>query len=405
MIKNRKAFFKIMILIIIAIAVISAFLIIMAWKRPFGNKQPSTEDYAINLSEKFAENEKVKISIENVGYVGDYLILKYDIKAKDESSEIFDDSMIVDGEFDFHLPRRVLINNKTIEVSEQYYDQISHRISGNEVVLYDVINVGLEDIPDKFDVEVRFYENDYTIYAELDETDIEEDELIDEADDAELVEWMMNIDPDEYYAQSEFEVDPNSVQKSEEDEGFLEEYATEDDYEEVTGEYIPKSGLDEEREKILDQEESEIIGTISFRATKEEMSKGCENAIVGGEYEIDNVTVKNVMVIKTPFDNFLLMDTEIDNVSSEIVYRNTAGDPYTYAVDVQDENGVSIKLDKAQEVQIYYDTKKQFQENMANIRTLILLDNSADVFIIQPYYNCENSVNIGDGFFVDRREE
>lgn len=404
--KNRK----ILAFIVIIICVTILAILYPYFKKFFIDKSNENEDYIIDLNGKFAENEIVKISVENAYYADNYLILKYDVKAKDETKKFFDDSMIINGKFDFHLPRRILINNKTIKTSEQYYDQISHKISDNEAVIYDIIDVGGEIIPEKFELEVRFYENDYTVYEEFDESEIDDEDDIDpegeeEESGIDLSEHDDDVEENEQDDEEE-EIDPSEyadhweLEDSEtDDEIFLEENATEEDYEEVVGTYIFKSEYNEEQEKELDEAETTIIGTITFKATKNEMKNECENEFIQGEYEIDNVKVNNIIIINTPFDKFLLMDTEIRHVDDEKIYRKINGDPYTYTIDVQNEGEQSITLDRAQSAQISTDARNK--ETTAYIKTLILVDKNINTYIIQPYYNCEGGTTIGDGFLVD----
>ena len=403
--KNRK----ILIFVVIIICVIILAILYPYFKKFFIKRSDESEDYTIDLNEKFAENEIVKISIENAYYVDNYLILKYDVKAKDETNEFFDDSMIIDGQFDFHLPRRILINNKTIKTSEQYYDQISHKISDNEAAIYDIIDIGGENIPEKFEIEVRFFENDYTVYEEFDESEIEDDDTDFEAEEEESgIDLSEQADDSEENEQDDEEEDIDSSEYADhweleesaaDDEVFLEENATEEDYEEVVGTYIFRNEYDEEQEKEIDEEETTIIGTIIFKATKNEMKNKCEKDFIDGEYEIDNVKVNNVIKIKTPSDKFLLMDTELRHVDDEKIYKRINGDPYAYSIGVQNEGEKTIVADRAQSVQISTDARDK--ETTAYIKTFILLDKNVDTCVIQPYYKCEGGTTIGEGFLVD----
>lgn len=312
---------SIVIIIVLLIVTIITVLIVKNNKRNI-----IQEDYSIELTGKFAENDNVKIYIDNVAYSGDYLILKYHVIAKDEKSEIFQDISMVDDEFDFHLPRRILINNKTIEVNEQYSDQITYKVSDTEAILYDVVDVSYIEIPDQMEVEVRFFENDITSYSVF-------------YDD-------------------------------------IEEYVKD--------------------EEILDAEETTRIGTIKFKATKNELISGVEVVEIAEEYESNNVLIEEGRILKTPFETFLIINTVISDISYENLYSSGLGNPNLYGVDLEDEDGNTINTGIAQEVILADDEGKpeddldeSSTEITAYLETKIMAVNSIDeyeTFRIQPYY-------------------
>ena len=367
---------SIVIIIVLLIVTIITVLIVKNNKRNI-----IQEDYSIELTGKFAENDNVKIYIDNVAYSGDYLILKYHVIAKDEKSEIFQDISMVDDEFDFHLPRRILINNKTIEVNEQYSDQITYKVSDTEAILYDVVDVSYIEIPDQMEVEVRFFENDITSYSVFYD-DIEE---YDEEEEEEVTELENGLDEQDEYIE---EPDEEDV------EVYLEEDATEDDYEEVEGEYNWEEYVKDE--EILDAEETTRIGTIKFKATKNELISGVEVVEIAEEYESNNVLVEEGRILKTPFETFLIINTVISDISYENLYSSGLGNPNLYGVDLEDEDGNTINTGIAQEVILADDEGKpeddldeSSTEITAYLETKIMAVNSIDeyeTFRIQPYY-------------------
>lgn len=82
--------------IILAISIIIATIAIVAGIMTIGNKKKSTEiskekteDYSIKITNKSAESEKIKISIENVAYADKYLILDYNVIAENTEEPFF----------------------------------------------------------------------------------------------------------------------------------------------------------------------------------------------------------------------------------------------------------------------------------------------------------------------------
>lgn len=383
---------KTMVIAIVVIAVILVVAIITAVvtsnrKQQKGQSAEQTkEEFTASLDGKYAENDNVKISIDDMSYVGNHLILKYDVKSKDGVTGLFENANNELEEFDFHLNRKIKINSETIDAKDDLTDQISYKKSDTEVIVYDVIE--LENIPDKIDLQVKFFENDYTARnsQDDDEATVDEGEDADEEedDDSELVDDSVN----------ENEVEEEIPEDTSEE--YKEEDATEEDVEEVEAEYNGEQS-DAEKEEVSkanaedDAADTEEIGSIKVKTTRQDLEKDTDTVEITDGYQAQNLTIQGEKLIKTSTGTFLIVESTVDNVEYAKIDSQEKGDPSIYRIDVKDENGNSLKQGSNQYVEYDDGETVQIDENSSNIKatikSIILLTNGdSENMEVEPYY-------------------
>lgn len=383
---------KTMVIAIVVIAVILVVAIITAVvtsnrKQQKGQSAEQTkEEFTASLDGKYAENDNVKISIDDMSYVGNHLILKYDVKSKDGVTGLFENANNELDEFDFHLNRKIKINSETIDAKDDLTDQISYKKSDTEVIVYDVIE--LENIPDKIDLQVKFFENDYTARnsQDDDEATVDEGEEADEEedDDSELVDDSVN----------ENEVEEEIPEDTSEE--YKEEDATEEDVEEVEAEYNGEQS-EAEKEEVSkanaedDAADTEEIGSIKVKTTRQDLEKDTDTVEITDGYQAQNLTIQGEKLIKTSTGTFLIVESTVDNVEYAKIDSQENGDPSIYRIDVKDENGNSLKQGSNQYVEYDDGETVQIDENSSNIKatikSIILLTNGdSENMEVEPYY-------------------
>ena len=289
-------------------------------------------------------------------------------------------------EFDFHLNRKIKINSETIDAKDDLTDQISYKKSDTEVIVYDVIE--LENIPDKIDLQVKFFENDYTARnsQDDDEATVDEGEEADEEedDDSELVDDSVN----------ENEVEEEIPEDTSEE--YKEEDATEEDVEEVEAEYNGEQS-DAEKEEVSkanaedDAADTEEIGSIKVKTTRQDLEKDTDIVEITDGYQAQNLTIQGEKLIKTSTGTFLIVESTVDNVEYAKIDSQENGDPSIYRIDVKDENGNSLKQASNQYVEYDDGETVQIDENSSNIKatikSIILLTNDdSENMQVEPYY-------------------
>ncbi len=420
--KSLKYIVVIVVIILVDIFIISSLF--------FGNKNKTINKQInnINVTENspHIENENLKITVEKVLSNSVYLILKYNVNYKEDHSQMFDDLM-VDDEFQFSIDRRIIINGETLNTDSSFFDQVPYRISNNEVIVYDIIDISDRELPEDITIDIKFYENSVTAYEDHieEEPDINDEE--DLAIEDEDIKYESDIDPDEYYEQSylregtegaekndDIEYDP-SENTEEIEVGLLEENASPEDYEEVEGEFIWNEEKEQElkeREEKLNEEEPEIIGTIKYEAFLEDLESNLETNITQNNYNSGNLIIEKSSLIKTEYGIILIINSQISNIDYSNIYMEQSGDPYTYRIDIKDENDQKIYLSEKNKV-ILTDSNGNTEEDinekstniMANITTRAIIDDTKNIdkLKIEPYLYLEdgNIEKIGDGCILD----
>lgn len=374
------------IAVILVVAIITAVVTSNRKQQKGQSAEQTKEEFTASLDGKYAENDNVKISIDDMSYVGNHLILKYDVKSKDGVTGLFENANNELEEFDFHLNRKIKINSETIDAKDDLTDQISYKKSDTEVIVYDVIE--LENIPDKIDLQVKFFENDYTARnsQDDDEATVDEGEDADEEedDDSELVDDSVN----------ENEVEEEIPEDTSEE--YKEEDATEEDVEEVEAEYNGEQS-DAEKEEVSkanaedDAADTEEIGSIKVKTTRQDLEKDTDTVEITDGYQAQNLTIQGEKLIKTSTGTFLIVESTVDNVEYAKIDSQENGDPSIYRIDVKDENGNSLKQGSNQYVEYDDGETVQIDENSSNIKatikSIILLTNGdSENMEVEPYY-------------------
>ena len=384
--KKTMVIVALVIGVILVIAIITAVVSSNRSKQNGQGSEQSKEEFTASLDGKYAENDNVKISIDDMSYVENHLILKYDVKSKDGVTGLFENANNELEEFDFHLNRKIKINSETIDAKDDLTDQISYKKSDTEVIVYDVIE--LENIPDKIDLQVKFFENDYTARnsQDDDEATVDEGEEADEEedDDSELVDDSVN----------ENEVEEEIPEDTSEE--YKEEDATEEDVEEVEAEYNGEQS-DAEKEEVSkanaedDAADTEEIGSIKVKTTRQDLEKDTDIVEITDGYQAQNLTIQGEKLIKTSTGTFLIVESTVDNVEYTKIDSQENGDPSIYRIDVKDENGNSLKQASNQYVEYDDGETVQIDENSSNIKatikSIILLTNGdSENMQVEPYY-------------------
>lgn len=389
---------KTIIIVTLVIAVILVIAIITAVVNSNRNKpktqgtEQSKEEFTASLDGKYAENDNVKISINDMSYVGNHLIIKYDVVSKDENAKLFENAYNELDEFDFHLNRKIKINSDTINTKEDLSNQISYKKSDTEVIVYDVVEI--DNLSDNIDLQVEFFENDYTIGnandedSTIDEAENEDNMTADENEDEEEDDNVEPIDEEPIDDGGEIPED-NTVEYKEED-------ATEEDYQEVEAEYNGEQSSEETAEqKRLDAEDdasdTELIGSIKVKTTKQDLEKDTDVVEITDGYQAQNITIEGEKLIKTSYDSFVIVETSISDVNYQKIDSQESGDPSIYRIDVRDENGNSLNQASNQSIEYDDGETTQIDENSNNIKatvkSIILLSNKdkEDMEVV-PYY-------------------
>lgn len=376
----------VVIAVILVVAIITAVVTSNRKQQKSQSAEQTKEEFTASLDGKYAENDNVKISIDDMSYVGNHLILKYDVKSKDGVTGLFENANNELEEFDFHLNRKIKINSETIDAKDDLTDQISYKKSDTEVIVYDVIE--LENIPDKIDLQVKFFENDYTAGNSQDDdeatVDEGEDDDEEEDDDSELVDDSVN----------ENEVEEEIPEDTSEE--YKEEDATEEDVEEVEAEYNGEQS-EAEKEEVSkanaedDAADTEEIGSIKVKTTRQDLEKDTDTVEITDGYQAQNLTIQGEKLIKTSTGTFLIVESTVDNVEYAKIDSQENGDPSIYRIDVKDENGNSLKQGSNQYVEYDDGETVQIDENSSNIKatikSIILLTNGdSENMEVEPYY-------------------
>ena len=388
---------KTIIIVTLVIAVILVIAIITAVVNSNRNKpktqgaEQSKEEFTASLDGKYAENDNVKISINDMSYVGNHLIIKYDVVSKDENAKLFENAYNELDEFDFHLNRKIKINSDTINTKEDLSNQISYKKSDTEVIVYDVVEI--DNLSDNIDLQVEFFENDYTIGNTNDE-----DSTIDEAENADNMTTDENEDEEEDDNVEPVDEEPidDGGEIPEDNTVEYKEDATEEDYQEVEAEYNGEQSSEETAEqKRLDAEDdasdTELIGSIKVKTTKQELEKDTDVVEITDGYQAQNITIEGEKLIKTSYDSFVIVETSISDVNYQKIDSQESGDPSIYRIDVRDENGNSLNQASNQSIEYDDGETTQIDENSNNIKatvkSIILLSNKdkEDMEVI-PYY-------------------
>lgn len=388
--KNRKnkIIFIIIILVLVAVAICCFFIINKKNEKSVSNVIPRVKYSVSGEKNQFIEDKNLKITVNNIAHVSEYLIIEYDVDIKDPAKEYFSCFETVDNDFEYKIGRNLIING---EVVLEYYDvinQISYKVSDTEALVYDIIDVNDLNLKDEFELDIEF----------VDDIGDEENSKIDDEDsDLENIEDEINPDTFELTEEyEEFDVNEETLNEfSGEEENDLqednEEVVNEDDADELIDENEEVEETEEieevDDEFVEDDSVSVIIGILKFTVSKDEIIDGnsVEN-LENTNYGDGDFSVNAKKILKTSFGNFVVIESEINNVSYD--GENLHNNPDLFGIDGENISVMqTYKMyvnGKEMDISMYND---EYVNVTAKVMTVVLINNVSEnkEIELQPY--------------------
>lgn len=409
---KKKILIGLSVIILIIVLVVVALLLENNKKEDMISNTISRVKYEVSEEKKkFIENENLKITVNNMALVDEYLIIEYDVNIKEKAKEYFSILETIDNDFEYKISRNLIING---EVISEYYDlttQISYKVSDNEAKVYDLINVSDIELEKEFELDVEFIDNIEEIISVDVEDDSESEEAVEDEVNPDLIELA-----EEY---EEFDVDEETLEEfSGEDEKDFDNLEQDDDSAELIDE-----NQEEENEEIEDFEEKDenesvkiVAGILKFSVNKDEITEG---TVVE---ELENVNsndgdfyITGKKVLKTAFRSFVIFESEINNVSYD--GDNIVNNPDLFGIDAKNisvlQNYEMYINDEVMSVSMYND---EYNGAKACVRTIVMLNDDSKIgeMEFQPYiYNLQEieedgeiiedfeKKNIGSAIYID----
>lgn len=351
--KNKKI--MIICAIIIAIIIISIIVAVIL-KKESRNISPKNEEIKENFETiKMIENQTMKVTLDEVSTTNEYMIIEYGIDIKNKDIGL--DSGYLDN-IALTLDRDIKIDGKILKQTEED-SQFAYKESDNKVKIYDIINIKDQEIPDTYKLEITAYDIYEQGSEEVSETEIEdttnseteytEDEEIEE-DTSEDSYEETTIDSDDYY-----EIVGNT-DDSEENTVEDEEWTIEDTDEEQNN--------NNERSSDIKK-----IGTIKVELNKADTNKNANTIEKNEKQTQDNITTNINSIIKTNTAKFLVVESEVKEVSKEQIEENDLTSPDNLQISIQDKNGNNINIKKYESEEIY-DSENNKIDNLNEKETL-----------------------------------
>ena len=332
--------------VVIAIIIISLILALV-YKGKTG-KLPFEQKEEIKIV-KMIENDSLKVTLSDVATAENYIIIEYDVDLKNNQADEYSD--YING-LEYSLERIVKLDGKKISQNDEDTQQIAYKVSDSQVKIYDVIETN--KIADTYKLEVDIYDTNLLLVDNDDEEqdtleydnttdesedilDSEEDET-DEIEDTEDTEDMednyeeVTIDSEEYFASQE-DTDDN------ESEELVTPYAD-----------VSIEDMDEDEPDINDDDEK--VGTLRVELKKSDTDQKAKVKTKNEETTQDDITTKVSKIIETDTAKIVIVDTEQKNITEEI-FEEEMKTPENFEINVQDENGNTIKTCKKTSVKIY----------------------------------------------------
>lgn len=358
--KNKKI--MIICAIIVALIIIS-IIVTVIYKRKTGNTPFESEKAKEKFETiKMIEDKTMKVTLGEVSTTNEYMIIEYDVDIKDKNLGLdsgYLDDVALTIERDIKIDGNILENNKED-------GQFAYKESDGKVKVYDFINIKDKKIPDTYKLEIAVYDIYEQGSEEVSETEINE-AISDETSD-----------------------DANDETENTEDEEFAED-TSEDNYEEVTIDsdeyYQAIENVDDSEENIVEDEEWTIqdtdeeqnsnerssdvkkIGTIKVELNKADTNKNANTVEKNDKQTQDNVTTTINSVIKTNTAKFLIIESEVKNVSKTQIEENDLTSPDNLQISIQDKDGNNIKVKKYESEDIY-DQEENKIDNIAEEESL-----------------------------------
>ena len=328
--KKKK---KIIIACTVVIAIIIISLILALVYKGKTGKLPFEKKEEIKIV-KMIENDSLKVVLSDVATAENYIIIEYDVDLKNNQADEYSD--YING-LEYSLERIVKLDGKTISQNDEDTQQIAYKVSDNQLKIYDVIETN--KIADTYKLEVDIYDTNLILVdndeeqdaLEYDNTTDESEEIVDTEDTEDNYEEV-TIDSEEYFASQEDQDDNES-------EELVTPYAD-----------VSIEDMDEDELDINDGDEK--VGTLRVELKKSDTDQKAKIKTKNEEKTQDNITTKVNKIIETDTAKIVIVDTEQKNITEEI-FEEEMKTPENFEINVQDENGNTIKTCKKTSVKIY----------------------------------------------------
>lgn len=413
--KNKKIIIATIIIVVILVITLVAVLIYKGntGKLPF----VETKEEIV----KMVENDNLKVTINDVATTKDYMIIEYEIEGKIENE--------FENASEYKLKREVKVNGKTIASDTDGMEQMVYKESDKKIKLYDLINISDKDIPEDYKLEIDAYDWDRSIREQLknveinsdqdtnnelennDEEEIQTDEEETQEDDTENVEEEATgeEEPEEVDANmDEVQETTEDIENTETDDEDTQDDETdiESDDENSVEIKAPETDNTTTNEVETPFQGYSKIGTLREELSKTETTSNATTNTKVDKTETEDTTTTVKQIIKTKSTKFIVVETEMKNVSSEKMEQDETYYPQNLSINVQDANGNSINTSQLQDIQMYDKNGKNWdgpelvgddedgevttiEDGTAKIKTVIgLIGENKDLskIKIQPYF-------------------
>lgn len=413
--KNKKIIIATIIIVVILVITLVAVLIYKGntGKLPF----VETKEEIV----KMVENDNLKVTINDVATTKDYMIIEYEIEGKIENE--------FENASEYKLKREVKVNGKTIASDTDGMEQMVYKESDKKIKLYDLINISDKDIPEDYKLEIDAYDWDRSIREQLknveinsdqdtnnelennDEEEIQTDEEETQEDDTENVEEEATgeEEPEEVDANmDEVQETTEDIENRETDDEDTQDDETdiESDDENSVEIKAPETDNTTTNEVETPFQGYSKIGTLREELSKTETTSNATTNTKVDKTETEDTTTTVKQIIKTKSAKFIIVETEMKNVSSEKMEQDETYYPQNLSINVQDANGNSINTSQLQDIQMYDKNGKNWdgpelvgddedggvttiEDGTAKIKTVIgLIGENKDLskIKIQPYF-------------------
>ena len=412
--KNKKIIIATIIIVVILVITLVAVLIYKGntGKLPF----VETKEEIV----KMVENDNLKVTINDVATTKDYMIIEYGIEGKIENE--------FENASEYKLKREVKVNGKTIASDTDGMEQMVYKESDKKIKLYDLINISDKDIPEDYKLEIDAYDWDRSIREQLKNVEINSDQDTNnelenndeeiETDEEETQEDdTENVEEEATGEEEPEEVDANmdEVQETTED---IENTETDDEDtqdDETDMESDDENSIEIKAPETDNTTTNEVetpfqgyskIGTLREELSKTETTSNATTNTKVDKTETEDTTTTVKQIIKTKSTKFIVVETEMKNVSSEKMEQDETYYPQNLSINVQDANGNSINTSQLQDIQMYDKNGKNWdgpelvgddedgevttiEDGTAKIKTVIgLIGENKDLskIKIQPYF-------------------
>lgn len=333
--KNKKI--MIICAIIVALIIISILITVIHKRKtentPTENKKAKEKFETV----KMIENQTMKVTLGEVSTTNDYMIIEYDVDIKNKDLGL--DSGYLD-DVALTLERDIKIDGNILE-SNKEDGQFAYKESDGKVKVYDFININDKKIPDTYKLEIDVYDIYEQGSEEVSEAEIN-DATNDETENTEDEEFAEDTSEDNY---EEVTIDSDEYYQAIENIDDSDENITED--EEWT---IQDTDEEENNERSSDITQ---IGAIKVELNKTDTNKNANTIGKNEKQTQDNVTTAISSIIKTNTAKFLIIESEVKNVTKTQIEENDLTSPDNLQISIQDKDGNNINIKKNESNEIY----------------------------------------------------